>query len=499
MYSDMPPGTRPTVPTPWPSLAVGAALMAFTLATCAAPTAPLPSNSPVVGGQLTITGTTLLTAPGQTSQLTVKDASGTTLTTGVTWTSSVSTVASVSPSGFVTAIAFGTTAVTAKTSSANGGASVYVTPAAGATKSLTSCGSVTGSSAYVLTADVLLPAPSTGNCVTISSVGSVQFDCAGHVIQGLTIQNANTATIANCVVTKSVTIAGASNITLTNITANAGVNVSNSTAVTITGSTINPAPSGTPNVNASFDTGLRIQGNVINTLVTPIYGVFLTSGSGNQVVQNTIIGDYDGGTTINGPDDGVLMITETGDLVQGNTIRGFFDTAVEGVNYLANTTIADNTISNIGTSAVSSYWCTNWTGNVVRNNTVTQAPLLLYVNYSIGGFQCGLAGTANAFSGNQIVGNHFRAPITGTQGSVPGPKGSVPTSGPTARIIVVLPAPVTGNVIQGNDFGTTDGPYLVPLSGFTDGGGNLCGPPNPSLSNFPCAGLGSTAVFTRRR
>jgi hypothetical protein len=50
------------------------------------------------------------------------------------------------------------------------------------------------------------------------------------------------------------------------------------------------------------------------------------------------------------------------------------------------------------------------------------------------------------------------------------------------------PATVTGNLLQGNDFGANDGPDLNPLSGFIDGGGNICGPLNPALSNFVCTG-----------
>jgi hypothetical protein len=496
----MRPGARSTARTPWLAIAAIAGWTVVTLATCASPTSPLPPNSPAVSEQLTITGTTLFTAPGQTSQLAVTDAAGTKLTSGLTWLSGTSTVASVSQAGLVTAVALGTTSITVKTSNAIGAASVFVVGPTAAPKTLSACGSVAGGGSYVLTTDLVLPANSTGVCVQLGTVGSVQIDCRGHVIQSLRVQNTNTATIANCVVTGSISVSYSNNVTLTNVTANAGVQVNNSTAVTIANCTINAAPSGDPNVNATFDTGLRIQGNMINTLVTPIYGVYLASGSGNQVIQNTITGDYDGGTTLNGPDDGVLMITETGDTIEGNTIRNFFDTAVEGVNFLANATIADNTISNIGTAAVSSYWCTNWTGNVVRNNSVTQTTMLLYVNYSIGSFQCGLAGTQNAFTGNQIIGNHFRTPITGTQGFVPAPgaTGRLATSGPIARIIIVLPAPVANNLIQGNDFGTSDGPFLLPFNGFTDGGGNLCGPLNPNVSNFPCAGVGSTSAYRRR-
>jgi hypothetical protein len=56
------------------------------------------------------------------------------------------------------------------------------------------------------------------------------------------------------------------------------------------------------------------------------------------------------------------------------------------------------------------------------------------------------------------------------------------------RMSVNGPATVTGNLLQGNNFGPNDGPNLTPLSGFIDGGGNICGPLNPALSNFVCTG-----------
>jgi hypothetical protein len=57
---------------------------------------------------------------------------------------------------------------------------------------------------------------------------------------------------------------------------------------------------------------------------------------------------------------------------------------------------------------------------------------------------------------------------------------------------------VSGNLVQGNDFGPNNGPYLIPLSGFIDGGGNVCGPFNPAVSNFPCTGSTSVSRFSLR-
>ncbi len=61
-------------------------------------------------------------------------------------------------------------------------------------------------------------------------------------------------------------------------------------------------------------------------------------------------------------------------------------------------------------------------------------------------------------------------------------------------VVIFVPGTATGNLIQNNDFGTNDGPLLEPLTAFADGGGNICGPLNPSLSNFVCTGSSTTAA-----
>jgi hypothetical protein len=231
--------------------------------------------------------------------------------------------------------------------------------------------------------------------------------------------------------------------------------------------------------------------------------ILFQNGSNNQVTQSTITGTYDGGTVYNGTDDGILQINELGDTVQGNTIRNFFDTAVEGVDLVANLTVSDNTFSNIGVASVSSYWCTNWTNTTIRNNDVSTTPLLLYTDYSTGLGQCGPASIAGGFSNNQVIGNKFHnaTPNALDQvGSVETAGGRVHATTGTAvpRLIIAMNGIVANNLIQGNDFGTSDGPYLSPIAGFTNGGGNVCGPMNPKLSNFACTGSSSTSALIRR-
>lgn len=250
-------------------------------------------------------------------------------------------------------------------------------------------------------------------------------------------------------------------------------------------------------------TGSRlVRDTITDTAGSASAAVLFQNGSNNQAAQCTITGTYSGGAQYNGTDDGILDINEIGDTFQGNTIRNFFDTAVEGVDLVANWTVADNAFANIGVASVSSYWCTNWTGTVFRNNDVSNTPMLLYTDYATGFGQCGASSVAGGFSNNQIIGNHFHDPLPNALAeirSVEGPNGRrTLVTGPIPRLIVAMGGLVTNNLIQGNDFGTSDGPFVSPLSGFMDGGGNICGPLNPKVSNFACTGAAPSALIRRR-
>jgi hypothetical protein len=155
---------------------------------------------------------------------------------------------------------------------------------------------------------------------------------------------------------------------------------------------------------------------------------------------------------------------------------------VEGSDSVTNVTVGNNTFSNIGNAGIGAYWCTSWTGNTIRGNSVSMSPTLLRVSYSVGQPQCGTPHPSGGFSGNQIFGNTFRNPILG-----------LPDTAWPGMYVALSQGTVTGNLIQGNDLGANGGPYFYPLQGFIDGGGNICGPLNPAISNFACTGGGLVA------
>jgi len=343
---------------------------------------------------------------------------------------------------------------------------------------MTACQTIQKSGPYVLGTDL---SQSGTPCVQVASVASVQIDCRGHMVSGLLMNTVNTVTVSNCSVAGPVTMTNVANVTVTNCTLANGVNVTAGSSVVVQNSTISAT------VDPVFVTNGRSV-ELLQDTITSAFGaaaVQFANGTGDQVVQATITGGYDGSSAEVGTDDGILLTNETGDTIMSNMVSGFFDTAVEGVALVANATVANNTFSNIGAAAIGAYYCTNWTGNVIRGNQVSLAPTLLLVDDQGGAF---CTTPPPVFSGNQFIGNQFRNPITGFQGPIGrGPR----------MVVIFVPGTASGNLIQNNDFGTNDGPRLAPLSAFTDGGGNICGPQDPSLSNFICTGGASAARVPR--
>ena len=428
-------GSSPTQPTP-------------------APAAPSSPPSP----RLTIVGTTVLSS-GAKSQLIVKDASGN-LVTDAHWESQSPDIASVSYTGLVTANAIGATLVTAASAGLTTSASVVVQAPGSTIVTITACGSLTMPGRYIVGAD-LSGAP----CLTVVNVAGIQIDCAGHATGPIVLTNVSNVTVSNCSVT--------GNVKMTAVT-----------AVSVTGCTVHNGL-----IWAINGSGVTILSNTVIITFTGLGGaILLSDGSNNRVTSNTMTGGYGGGSANVGADDGIILTNETGDTIDGNTISDFYDAGIEGVNLVANATIANNTIANIGVAGISSYWCTAWTGNIVRGNQVSSGPLLLWALYE-SPTKCELPVTPAAFMGNQFIGNVFRNPAQGTSA---GP-------GDRARMLVNMPDAATGNnLLQGNDFGPNDGPNLSPLSGFIDGGGNSCGLLNATLSNFPCSRGALTSSLVRR-
>lgn len=386
----------------------------------------------------------------QTAQLTAKTTSGQDVTTQAAWQSSNPDAVSVS-AGLLVAKSLGLATISATYQSVAGTVNVVVQPGGPpVSPTISACGQIVQPGAYVVANDL---APlSTSPCLSVSS-GSVQLDCRNHVVPSLTVSGVANVAVANCIVTASST----GNNNLTNVTIDhstlGGWTSANARQLTISNSHITG-----DGVTIFGGTSTIVTNNTLDNLNHILGGAInFRGGTGNQVRENIIDGSYDGGEHGVGQDDGVVVGDESGDTIEGNTIRNVFDVGVEGVDFVHDTTIADNTIVNAGTDAIGSYWCTNWEGNTIRGNNVSQSPMLSILEHDVGA-PCFNRNQIGAFRNNQIVDNIFRNLAPGLIGQLRQPRLHVYFDN-------LAPGSVSGNLIAGNDFGTEPGPFLSPLNG----------------------------------
>jgi hypothetical protein len=332
--------------------------------------------------------------------------------------------------GLLTAIAAGSATIRASFQAAAGTTTVTVSSVL-LSSTITTCGNIVNPGNYAVAADLSQLAVF-GPCLQVQT-SAVQVDCRGHMISGIQLSGVSGISIANC---------GRGTL----------VSVDKSTNVTIAHSAL--------------------------------LGLYLTNGSGNQVLENTFDGGYDGSRNPVGQDDGIVVGDETNDVIEGNIIRNVFDAGIEGLDALTNSKIVNNTIVNAGVAGIASYWCTSWIGNTISGNSVSNSERLGRFLYDVGQGKCLNLATPGAFVNNQFIGNRFTNPVGFLEGMFFG--------------FSSLPAgAVVGNLLQGNDLGAAAGPYTTPASGFTDGGGNICAQgTSPFCGGEPASGMRS--VHARR-
>lgn len=278
---------------------------------------------------------------------------------------------------------------------------------------------------------------------------NLTVDCAHHVVSGPISHYSGQSNISlrNCQLS-SMILTGISRWTITNSTFQGGLFVGNAQGFVLQNDTfLGPVTSST--------------GSAL---------VYLNGGSGNTVTGSSFDGGYTGQCNQCGADDAILLVDESGDTIQGNTIQNTWDTGVEGVDTVTNTTIADNSITNTANAGIGSFWCTDWQGNRVTGNQITASATAMDFYYSVGTAQCGNAPPADVFRDNTIANNTFRNPIP------------IPTDGLALIFHFVEGHPTSSNnVLQGNDMGTL-GIYATPPQSFINGGGNVCS----SAGTFAC-------------
>ena len=449
---------------------------ALIVSACGSPTAPSGSSTRSQSVLVKISGVTVLT-PGLSTQLTatVTAPTGTAVPSDVLWHTQDPNVATVSSAGLVTGIYVGSTVITATTSGVTGQVSVIVQATGTGTTTVTACGLISAPGNYVLDHDL----QGNGSRLNLSNVANVHLDCRGHTLSGVRLSGVNDGTVNNCIILDTLVVTNGASVTISDVALEGQLSIMNGWSVQVSDSRIKGSGNTVTLVTAATGT-ILLRDTISNTGNGGASAVDFLNGTSNQVMESTISGAYDGGHGNVGTDDGIILENETGDTVRDNLINGFFDIGIESVDALTNTTIAGNTFTNIGVGGVGSIYCTDWSNNVIRANQTSSVPTLIFVGYQLDTAHCGTPTPPASLVNNQFVGNVFRNPIDGTLHR----SGS---AGPSMSVASGI-ATVSGNLLQDNDFASYNGPDLNPISGFIDGGGNICAPPVPGISNFVCTG-----------
>ena len=174
---------------------------------------------------------------------------------------------------------------------------------------------------------------------------------------------------------------------------------------------------------------------------------------GNQIDGGAFL--HNGSGTDDGNDDGILLnvdahLTEGhyNDTIVNNTVSDLFDTGEESLGTVANTTIAKNTMNYTWATGIGAYYYTSWVNNTVANNTVTNSGSFTQI-YSDTNSQGGPSGP-EAFSYN-VFGPGNSVSQTNGHASVSAGFGAALNDTDASAFDSV------GNVISGNNFGTTLG------------------------------------------
>src|SRR5579862_3874301 len=384
------------------------------LAACGStPTAPSSSTPAASSSAFTVTvsGISPL-AVGQAIAFTARTSAAPDVTGQSVWASSDATVATVSPTGFVTGIGVGVAKISAAYQGVTGTLQISVFQATTPSPTVAACGTIVTPGAYVLAND--LPPAVSGTCLKILTSG-VQLDCRNHTVPSLSVSGVNNVSIANCTVStaSALSLTRTMMVTFDHNTLVGGLLASASQYLTLS----NNHSSGAGATLAT--TSAAATNNTFDALTPPFSAaIYLIEGGNNQVLQNTIDGGYDGKGGQVGEDDGIELVDESNDTVQGNTIRNVFDAGIEGADAVAASVIANNTIVNAGYAGIGSYWCTNWSGNAITGNSVSRSPSLVTFFFSASTTYCVNASTPGGFSNNQITGNRFRTATIGGYNSL---------------------------------------------------------------------------------
>jgi len=214
-------------------------------------------------------------------------------------------------------------------------------------------------------------------------------------------------------------------------------------------------------------------------------------GQNNALSHSTVDGGWDGNTTTTygtqGVDSTVLINNQSRSSIVDNSLTNAFNAGIESVvnDGPVNTVISNNRISHTGITGILGGYNPGWQNSLFTGNKISETPSVLVFD-SQDAKRVGVPGIV--FIGNVVEDNTFRnavrLPISRGGGTPPALWIDYETSG--------LPLTIANNIVRNNDFGfERRGPFLAPIEGFTDGGGNICLAP-ASVNCSGTAALGAS-------
>jgi hypothetical protein len=257
------------------------------------------------------------------------------------------------------------------------------------TISVSACRDISSPGRYVVNQDLTT---SLGSCITIHDTWKVDLECGGHNIAAaanypndILVTNAQEVGISHCVAHNPKENYGnglsVSNGKDVRIIDNDFENVSISGSL-YTFATNNHILGAYSQSQTSWTT---FSDNVEQAYEDIYIGSPFSSNGGafNQIVGNAIDGRWDGVSPplTQGADDGILLLDEIHGEVANNAIQNVWDAGVESIGTLSDTVVVNNQITNIGLSAIASYYNTNWTNNVISGNQAKRALTLVDVEF----------------------------------------------------------------------------------------------------------------------
>lgn len=337
---------------------------------------------------------------------------------------------------------------------------------------MSKCGEITKSGNYIITSD--LAAAPDHICINIFAIKNVSLDCQNHTItslRGNTIRIAQTTdfVLKNCISSSK-----------------ANVNIIDSQRGEIFNNTFDNL------VSLSQSNDIHIHSNVFLGDLQPTFTgslLNMSNGKNNVVKSNTFDGRSDG---INlgeqdsiGFDDAIVITNESGDTIQENDIKNFYDCGIENVGYIYDSKIIGNKIQNTGVCAIGGWFDSSLRGNVIKDNVARDVPSLFVFWLSS---DIWLRSTLPAteinyyFKDNMFENNTFTDPKFVTKPFV-----STPSQSYFSITNSVIPASqliVGNNIFRNNHFPqSASAIFFQPSSMVVDGGGNVC--TKPSGAAFP--------------